>query len=323
MRKQLHCAEMPVPDFQSLMRPLLEAIPADGSEVTMKGVAPQIASSLGLTEDDLAEMLPSGRQTTFMNRLHWAKTFLDRALVVNSTKRGHFQITDRGRQLLAADLAPISMKVLAQFPEYVDWRDAPKATVTSRSDSGPEGQQDSTPDDKIAEGILAIEADLRASLLSRFQNSSPAFFERTVVALLQAMGFTNGQKAQAFVTGKSGDGGIDGIIHQDALGLDAIYVQAKRYATGNPIGRPDIQKFVGSMTGESANKGVFVTTSHFSAEARSYVEKVQQRIVLIDGDKLSELALRHNIGVRTKSIVELKSLDEDFFADDILAASLD
>ena len=135
------------------------------------------------------------------------------------------------------------------------------------------------------------------------------------------MGFTNGQKAQAFVTGKSGDGGIDGIIHQDALGLDAIYVQAKRYATGNPIGRPDIQKFVGSMTGESANKGVFVTTSHFSSEARSYVEKVQQRIVLIDGDRLADLALRHNIGVRTKSIVELKSLDEDFFADDILASS--
>lgn len=286
----------------------------------MKAIAPQIAVGLGLSEDDLAEMLPSGRQTTFMNRLHWAKTFLDRAVVVNSTKRGHFQITERGLRLLAASPAPISMKVLSQFPEYVGWREAAKPIAPSPFEASPPDAQDSTPDDKIAEGVMAIEADLRASLLSRFQNSSQAFFERTVVALLQAMGFTNGQKAQAFVTGKSGDGGIDGIIHQDALGLDAIYVQAKRYATGNGVGRPDIQKFVGSMTGESANKGVFVTTSHFSTDARSYVEKVQQRIVLIDGDRLAELALRHNIGVRTKSIVELKSLDEDFFADDILAA---
>lgn len=285
----------------------------------MKAIAPHIALGLGLTEDDLAEMLPSGRQTTFMNRLHWAKTFLDRAMVVNSTKRGHFQITERGLELLAASKAPVSIKVLSQFPEYVGWREASKATPSGSLEVNPQDAQDSTPDDKIAEGVMAIEADLRASLLSRFQNSSPAFFERTVVALLQAMGFTNGQKAQAFVTGKSGDGGIDGIIHQDALGLDAIYVQAKRYATGNAVGRPDIQKFVGSMTGESANKGVFVTTSHFSSDARAYVEKVQQRIVLIDGERLADLALRHNIGVRTKSIVELKSLDEDFFADDILA----
>lgn len=312
---------MAVPDFQSLMRPLLEALPQDGAEVTMKGIAPQIALGLSLSEDDLAEMLPSGRQTTFMNRLHWAKTFLDRALVIRSTKRGHFQLADRGKELLAANSGPVSMKVLAQFPEYVAWRESSKTIVQGVPETAEVEQSDSTPDEKIAEGLSAIEADLRSNLLIRFQNSSPAFFERTVVALLQAMGFTNGQKGQAFVTGKSGDGGIDGIIHQDALGLDAIYVQAKRYATGNPVGRPDIQKFVGSMTGESANKGVFVTTSHFSSDAKNFVEKVQQRIVLIDGDRLAELALRHNIGVRTKSTIELKSLDEDFFADDILAST--
>lgn len=310
---------MTVPDFQSLMRPLLEALPSDGSEVTMKELAPIIAVRLQLTDDDLAAMLPSGRQTTFMNRLHWAKTFLDRALVVNSTRRGFFQITERGRLLLAYSDEPVSMTTLSQFPEYVDWRNASKSSAGEQLLPVETDASDTTPDDKISDGIAAIEADLRTALLSRFQTSSPYFFERTVVALLQSMGFTNGEKGHAFTTGKSGDGGIDGIIHQDALGLDAIYVQAKRYAAGNVVGRPDIQKFVGSMTGESASKGVFVTTSHFSAEAVSFVQRVQQRIVLIDGERLASLALAHNIGVRVKSVIHLKSLDEDFFADDVLA----
>lgn len=314
---------MTVPDFQSLMRPLLEATAAQSSEVTMKAIAPAIAAKLELSSDDLAEMLPSGRQTVFMNRLHWAKTFLDRALVINTTKRGYFEITPRGRKLLTSDSSPVSMRVLTQFPEYVAWREASKPTTNQKQDPASflvDSVDTETPDDRISSGLAAIESELRTSLLARFQGASPAFFERSVVLLLQSMGFTNGQHNLALVTGKSGDGGIDGIIHQDALGLDAIYVQAKRYATGNGIGRPDIQKFVGSMTGESASKGVFVTTSYFSAEARSYVEKVQQRIVLIDGEKLASLALRYNIGVRTKATIELKSLDEDFFTDDILIA---
>lgn len=309
---------MAVPDFQSLMRPLLEAANSQDAESTMKGLAPIIAGNLKLTSDDLAEMLPSGRQTTFMNRLHWAKTFLDRAKVIHSTKRGHFVITPRGKSLLAANALPISMTVLGQYPEYVAWREASKASGETPSESSAVPDVSTlTPDDKISEGLAAIDAELRASLLARFQSASPSFFERVVVELLKAMGFTNGENNQALAVGKSGDGGIDGIIHQDALGLDAIYVQAKRYATGNGVGRPDIQKFVGSMTGESANKGVFVTTSHFSSEARSYIEKVQQRIVLIDGNRLSELALRHGIGVRTKAIIELKSLDQDYFEDDV------
>jgi len=309
---------MGVPDFQTLMRPLLEALRNQPGETSMKALAPIIAERLCLTDQDLAEMLPSGRQTTFMNRLHWAKTFLDRAMVLNSTRRGYFEITERGVKLLDANNAPISMAVLAQFPEYVAWRESSKL---SSADEASEGYAPAallqTPDDKIADGIAAIEADLRATLLARFQTASPSFFEHVVVDLLKAMGFTNGEQNQALAIGKSGDGGIDGIIHQDALGLDAIYVQAKRYATGNGVGRPDIQKFVGSMTGESANKGVFVTTSHFSTEARSYIEKVQQRIVLIDGARLAELALRHGIGVRTKSVVELRSLDEDYFEADL------
>lgn len=314
---------MSVPDFQSLMRPLLEALSEQTSETSMKVLAPIVAARLNLSADDLAEMLPSGRQTTFMNRLHWAKTFLDRALVLNSTRRGYFQITDRGRMLIKASNKPVSMAVLNQFPEYQAWREASKTAAESADSNSPPSPVTSlqTPDDKIAEGIATIDADLRATLLARFQSASPGFFERVVVDLLKAMGFTNGDKNQALAIGKSGDGGIDGIIHQDALGLDAIYVQAKRYATGNGVGRPDIQKFVGSMTGESASKGVFVTTSHFSAEARAYIEKVQQRIVLIDGARLAELALRHGIGVRTKSVIELRSLDEDYFEGDLSIAT--
>jgi restriction system protein len=313
---------MAIPDYQSLMRPLLEALPRDGSEVTMKAVAPVVAGRLALTEDDLAEMLPSGRQTLFMNRLHWAKTYLDKAGVVTSAKRGVFGITTRGLALLDASPEPISKERLFQFPEYTEWWKSLRGSAPEASKAPEADSSTATPDDQINDGVLAIEGELKAVLLQRFQTSSPAFFERTVVALLQAMGFTNGERGQAFTTGKSGDGGIDGIIHQDALGLDAIYVQAKRYAAGNGVGRPDIQKFVGSMTGESASKGVFVTTSHFSKEATDFVHKVQQRIVLIDGERLAALALSHNIGVRVKSVIELKSLDEDFFADDVLAGDI-
>ena len=309
---------MGVPDFQSLMRPLLEALRDDGGTTTMRALAPVVAKRLALTDDDLAEMLPSGRQTTFMNRLHWAKTFLDRALVLESTRRGYFRITDRGCALLDRTTEPFSMAVLMQFPEYVAWRDSSKKAVSDGQSLLEDAEQSlQTPDDKIAEGVAAIEDELRARLLERFQAASPSFFEHVVVDLLKAMGFTNGEQNQALAVGRSGDGGIDGIIHQDALGLDAIYVQAKRYATGNGVGRPDIQKFVGSMTGESANKGVFVTTSHFSAEARGYIQKVQQRIVLIDGVRLADLALRHGIGVRTKATIPLRSLDEDYFEGDV------
>jgi restriction system protein len=313
---------MPVPDFQSLMRPLLEAAKAAGGETSIKSLAPVIATTLNLNADDLAEMLPSGKQTAFMNRLHWAKTFLDRAKLVNSTRRGYFLITQRGADLLASTTASVSMKVLELYPEYAAWRaESTGKTGSSKSEfaqtSDPVEVQNQTPEEVIGQGVSTIEADIKKTLLERMQAASPAFFERVVVDLLVAMGFGGGKLQQALVTGKSGDGGIDGVVQQDALGLDAIYVQAKRYATGNTVGRPDIQKFVGSMTGESATKGVFVTTSAFSAEAKSFIEKVQQRIVLIDGERFAELALRHGVGVRTRQTIEIKTIDEDYFEDDI------
>ncbi len=213
------------------------------------------------------------------------------------------------------------MKTLEQYPEYRAWRaPAEVADAGVKSPTQIVVTQLQTPEEVIEQGVQTIHVDLQRTVLERFQSASPAFFERVVIDLLLAMGFGGGQLDRGLVMGKAGDGGIDGIVQQDELGLDAIYVQAKRYATGNTVGRPDIQKFVGSMTGESASKGVFVTTSRFSQEALEFVGKVQQRIKLIDGERFAELAVRHGIGVRTRQTFTLKALDEDYFDDDLGAS---
>lgn len=313
---------MPVPDFQSLMRPLLQALANHGGETSVKELAPVVAQRLALTADDLAEMLPSGRQTTFMNRLHWAKSFMAHADLLQSTRRGHFKITAEGNDILTATREPISVKRLMQNPKFAAWQKGDSTNdVAVAAQAAVIETTTATPEEQIMAALGAIAGELKQALLERFQTASPAFFERTVVRLLEAMGFTGQTGAKAQTTGRSGDGGIDGIIHQDSLGLDAIYVQAKRYQTGSGVGRPEINAFVGAMTGESAVKGVFVTTSHFTKDARDYLQKVQQRIVLIDGERLAELALRHDIGVRTRAVLPLKSLDEDYFADDVIAAT--
>jgi restriction system protein len=300
------------------MRPLLETAAAVDGEASVKALAPIIAQRFSLSDEDLTQMLPSGRAPTFTNRLHWAKAFLDRAHVLQSTRRGYFVVTDRGRALLAKNKLPITMKTLEQFQEYREWRapnNAPEAGALLSNQLVVTQVQ--TPEEAIEQGVRAIQIDLQRTLLERFQSASPAFFERVVIDLLLAMGFGGGQLDRGLVMGKPGDGGIDGIVQQDELGLDAIYVQAKRYGSGNAVGRPDIQKFVGSMTGESASKGVFVTTSRFSQEALDFVGKVQQRIKLIDGERFAELAVRHGIGVRTRQTFTLRALDEDYFEDDL------
>lgn len=310
---------MAVPDFQSLMRPLLEALPADGTDLSMQQARPKVATNLGLGSADLAEMLPGGRMSKFVNRLAFAKVYLGLALAVETTTAGRFRITERGKRLLSASDAPISLDTLKQFPEYVAWRRSQTASKGGKTETAPTDTPDTpdkTPDEQVEEALAAIDATLSAELLDRFRKASPAYFEKIVIDLLRAMGFTNGDDDRAIVTRQGGDGGIDGIIYQDGLELDAIYVQAKRYKEGNKIGRPDIQRFVGSMTGESASKGVFVTTSAFSREATDYLPRVQQRVTLVDGERLAELALRYGIGVRTVRTIEQKALDEGYFADD-------
>ena len=305
------------------MRPLLEALVKCDLETSVKALSPEIATKLQLSKSDLAETVPSNRQSQLYNRLQWAKTYLVKAQAIQPTRRGYFQIADRGRSLLRDTVGPISNEVLQQFPEFRQWIEKSRAAGSQREapadmreDTSIAGSE-ATPEEQIIGALETINADLRDELLARFRAASPAFFERAVIDLLQAMGFAQGKGARSFVTGKSGDGGIDGIVHQDALGLDAIYIQAKRYAEGNGVGSPAIQGFIGSMVRFSATKGVFVTTSHFSREAIDYVNYVPQRVVLIDGERLAELALKYNIGTRIKSTIELKTVDEAYFEDDI------
>lgn len=315
---------MAVPKFKEFMRPLLEALAVDGAETNMKQVAPQVAARMQLSENDLAETMRSG-QSVFYNRLYWAKQHLAGADAVEACRRGYFRINARGRMLLRDSSGAITNDTLREFPEFVAWyrRNYPGAQAM-RGDDIVRGAVQAmvtdggvSPQEQAEAAQRLVDADVRGELLARFRAASPAFFERVVIDLLQAMGFASRIGARSFVTGKSGDGGIDGIVHQDALGLDAIYVQAKRYAEGNGVGRPAIQGFIGSMVGFRAAKGVFVTTSHFSAEAKDYLGKVQQRVVLIDGEQLAELALAYNIGTRVQSTIALKAIDEAYFEDDI------
>jgi restriction system protein len=308
---------MPVPDFQSLMRPLLVAVCNAGDETSIRELSPLIAESLSLSESDLSEMLPSGRQSAFLNRLHWCKTFLDRAGVIKTTRRGYFHSTDRGQSLIARTTGRIDIKVLMQFPEFAAWRNENRKSDAHNGPIVEPGREEINPEESIDQSFQDLNAAIRADLLDRVLAASPTFFERMIVDLLLAMGYGGGSLERGLLTSRSGDGGVDGVIQEDALGLDAVYIQAKRYAPGNTVDRPALQAFVGTMTGEGASKGVFVTTSTFTSGAKAYIEKVQQRIVLIDGKAFAELAVRHNVGVRVRQTYHLKRVDEDYFADEI------
>ena len=272
-----------------------------------------------ITEDEAAEMLPSGRMTYLGNRAHWARTYLGKAGLLRSPKRGHHEITELGLKFLATNPTELNNKILQTFKGFEEWRTGDNdtgielTTSTERVSSEVETQ---TPEDAMVSADRLLKAALRDELLGELLTVSPARFEQLILDVLSAMGFGGGKLSNKTLTPISGDGGIDGIINEDALGLDAVYIQAKRYATENKIGSPDIQKFVGSLTGESATKGVFVTTSDFSKEAHAYVQRVQQRIVLINGRKLAQLMIDHNVGVRVRSVFQIKSLDEDYFSPD-------
>lgn len=306
---------MAVPDFQTLMLPLLEASKAGGR--TVQECAPKIAERFGLTDSDLGEMLPSGRQPTFINRLHWAKTYLAKAGLLTMIRRGVFEPSPDGLRVIESRPERIDMHYLEQFESYLTWRSAEGGgSESSGRASTPIASRVETPEERIASAVAEIEASLADDLLSRLTQGSPDFFENAVVDLLVAMGYGRGRDGAGQRIGRSGDGGIDGVINEDALGLDAVYVQAKRYSPEIKVGRPAIQQFVGSLTGEGATKGVFVTTSRFSAEARSFVERIAQRIVLIDGQSLSRLMIRHGVGVREVRQIVLSEIDENFFSEE-------
>lgn len=303
---------MAIPDYQTLMLPVLRAA-GDGQEARISEVVERLADDLGLTEDERQELLPSGKQTLFSNRVHWAKTYLTKAGLLELTRRAHFRITDRGKAALAEALERIDNEYLSQFPEFIEFRQRTKPTERPEEPAGMVLAEDErTPDEVMRSAHRSIESALRQELLDRILTNSPDFFEQLIVDLLKAMGY-GGSVDGAKRLGKSGDGGVDGVIDQDALGLDRIYVQAKRYQAGNNIGSGPVRDFFGSLDHFKAAKGLLVTTSDFSSDAKGTASQLSKRIVLINGDELAGLMIRYGVGVRTEDTLYLKKLDEDFF----------
>jgi restriction system protein len=301
---------MAVPDFQSMMLPLLK-IAGDGQEHSFGEVLDALAMQLQLTDSDRKETLPSG-QSRFDNRVGWARTHLKKAALVESTGRGKFRITERGLEVLKSNPASIDIKFLMQFTEFVDFRNL------SRQTSKPDGEKvegpDQTPEEALESSYQNLRQALAQELMERIKNCSPRFFEGLVVDLLVAMGYGGSRKDAGQAVGQSGDGGIDGIIKEDKLGLDVVYIQAKRWE--GSIGRPVVQAFAGSLEGQRARKGVLITTSQFTQDARDYVNRIEKKIVLIDGNQLAQLMIDHGIGVAEVANYTVKKIDLDYFGEE-------
>ncbi|MDT9276041.1 MULTISPECIES: restriction endonuclease [Limnospira] len=305
-----------IPDYQSLMLPLLKLI-SDGKEHKYRVVIESLASEFQLTDEEIKELLASGKQPIFDNRVGWAKTYLKKAGLLEDPKRATFVITDLGKQILAQNPDRIDAKYLRQFPSFLEFIDV------SRDDNGTEEEEtinvltsDQTPEESLEKAYQRIRNSLASEILNKVVELSPTFFERLVVELLVKMGYGGSIKDAGKAIGKSGDEGIDGTIKEDKLGLDIIYIQAKRWKPENVVGRPEIQKFVGALAGQGAKKGIFITTSNFTKEALEYTPKNETKIVLIDGEQLAQLMIDYNLGCTTEQIYELKKIDSDYFGEE-------
>lgn len=308
---------MSIPDYQALMLPVLRL--AAVGETRVPDVADAIAGQLGLTQAEREELLPSGRQRLLHNRIHWAKFYLAKAGLVDTPARGRFIANKVGKELLQSNPAVINVETLKRYPAFVEFYTASRVaspTEAPASVTAATPEPTATPEEQIAAAHAVLHAALKADLLQRILEQTPTFFERSIVDLLVAMGYGGSHDDAAQRLGKSGDGGVDGVIDEDRLGLDRIYVQAKRYAPHVSVGRPEVQGFIGSLVGLGASKGVFVTTSSFSAPATDFVRHLPQRVILIDGNRFAELMIEHGVGVRVDRSIEVKRIDEDFFVDD-------
>ena len=303
---------MPIPDYQTLMLPVLK-ISEDGNTYKFRDAIESLADQFSLTDEERRELLPSGSQAVFDNRVGWARSYLKQAGLLDSPKRGFFQITQRGKELLDSGIVRIDNSVLEQFEEFQDFKNRKKKKDDSDTTDSTESslESDQTPEDQIASAYRTIKAGIQKEILENIMSSSPAFFERLVIDLVVRMGYGGSRSDAGRAIGKSGDGGIDGIINEDKLGLDVIYIQAKRWE--GSVGRPEIQKFAGALQGQRARKGIFITTSSFSEHALDYVRMIDSKIILIDGDRLSALMFEHSVGVSTSGIYELKKIDSEYF----------
>ncbi len=303
---------MPVPDFQTLMRPTLVALD-DGQVHTIPQIREHLATALGITDAEQAELLPSGKQSLFTNRVAWALTHLRQAGVVARPIRAQYLLTERGREVLSAHPDRVDMHALTQFPEYLAFRRKKRpGTLAPAASPSEVAMQEVSPSEAVGSLVEAADAVLADELLDRVLAQPPVFLERLALRLLAAMGY-GGRDTVLEHTGRSGDAGLDGLVRQDALGLDTIGMQAKRYGKSDSVGRPDLQAFVGALHGAGATRGVFVTTARFSAGAKQFAEGVSMSLVLIDGAELTRQMLRYNVGVVARETFELKDVDETFF----------
>jgi restriction system protein len=309
-----------IPDYQSLMLPLLK-LASDGREHRMSDVFNELGNELKLTEEERDELLPSGKQPIFNNRVHWAKQYLVQAKLLVATRRAYFKITERGRTVLAQKIERIDAKFLRQFDEFNAFvaggrTGAPPSPVRVDLIAEDLVIGRSTPDEMLRATIKEVESALAADLIPRICAASPAFFERLVVDLLLKMGYGGSRVDAGRALGKTGDGGIDGVIDQDQLGLDRIYIQAKKYDPDNAVSEPDIRNFCGSLGANKAAKGVFVTTSYFTKPAEEFAERHPYKVVLIDGDELARLMILHSVGVRIVETMHYKKVDDEYFPDE-------
>ncbi len=289
-----------------MMRPLLSVLD-DGNDHTITSIRSDLASHFGLTQEDIDERIPSGRVTTLQNRVGWASTYLYRAGLIDRPKRAMYRITERGHQVLVENPKRVDMSVLSQFEEFVKFRQVSPG-------SKPEAltpASDQTPEERIEDSYHELRTTLTEELLDRIHDQSPEFFEQLVLDVLHSIGYGGKREGAAERLGKSGDEGVDGVIREDRLGLDTVYVQAKKWT--DTVGRPEIQKFVGALQGQNATKGVFIATSSFSSEAVEYAAKVTPRIILVDGDELAELMIENDVGVAVSRSYPIKRLDLDYF----------
>jgi len=302
---------MAIPDFQSIMLPLLR-LAGDGKLHTLREAVESLSKHFTLSEAERAALLPSGRQPIFDNRVGWARTYMKKAGLMQSPRRGAFQITPRGLEVLKGNPAMIDIDYLGQFPEFEQFR-------ALRHEKEPEVQghsvaQANTPEETLENAYEGIRANLEMELLERVRTCSPAFFERMVVELLVKMGYGGTLRDAGKAIGRSGDGGVDGIIKEDRLGLDVVYIQAKRWEA--TVGRPELQKFAGALQGHRARKGVFITTSDFSKDAVQYAAQIESKIALIDGQQMARLMIDQGLGVSLVETYEIRRLDSDYFSED-------
>jgi restriction system protein len=301
---------MSVPSFQQLMLPALQTMGQRHDEISIAGLEEEVGKALRLSFEERQIRLPSGNQRLFANRLNWARSYLSKARLIELPRRGYCRATDRGRKLLAEGVSEIDLGLLERYPEFVAWR------CQSKTDEAVEEPRIlENPEELIASSFELLNSELARDIVKRVHSFSPAFFERLIIDLLVRMGYGGGRVEMGRALGRSGDGGVDGVIKEDELGLDVVYVQAKRLDPNTGVPVCEVRDFVGGLEGHRATKGVLVTTSYFSSTAYDFITRVSKRVMLIDGQELATLMIRHRVGIRVKDVYEVRKIDENYFVE--------